>query len=118
MGQSLLLADLVSERPPEAEDTLCRYPWAGQCARAGTRDPPLCCAHRHPVASGRTARPGQARRCPASWHPGPPTRRYTCHPDALRDALDACGGNRADLARRLDVDPGNLHKLARRLGLK
>jgi anaerobic nitric oxide reductase transcription regulator len=36
----------------------------------------------------------------------------------VRAALDACGGNWADAARRLDVDPSNLHKLARRLGLK
>ena len=48
----------------------------------------------------------------------------------LRDAVDACqrqvlnaalvahGGNWAQAARTLDVDPSNLHKLARRLGLK
>lgn len=36
----------------------------------------------------------------------------------IRDALRLCGGNWAKAARRLDVDPSNLHKLARRLGLK
>lgn len=37
---------------------------------------------------------------------------------AIRDALAACGGNWAAAARRLELDPSNLHKLARRLGLK
>ncbi|KAA0010297.1 nitric oxide reductase transcriptional regulator NorR [Billgrantia pellis] len=37
---------------------------------------------------------------------------------AIRSALSACGGNWASAARRLDVDPSNLHKLARRLGIK
>ena len=36
----------------------------------------------------------------------------------IRQALAACGGNWADAARRLAVDPSNLHKLARRLGIK
>ena len=33
-------------------------------------------------------------------------------------ALAACGGNWTQAAHRLDVDASNLHKLARRLGLK
>ena len=37
---------------------------------------------------------------------------------AIRDALDACDGRWAAAARRLELDPSNLHKLARRLGLK
>jgi anaerobic nitric oxide reductase transcription regulator len=37
---------------------------------------------------------------------------------SIRDALDAAGGNWARAARALDTDPSNLHKLARRLGLK
>lgn len=37
---------------------------------------------------------------------------------AIREALTACGGRWAAAARRLEVDPSNLHKLARRLGLK
>lgn len=37
---------------------------------------------------------------------------------AIADALRLCGGNWARAARQLDVDPSNLHKLARRLGLK
>ncbi|PMR74599.1 helix-turn-helix domain-containing protein [Billgrantia endophytica] len=37
---------------------------------------------------------------------------------AIRRALAACGGNWASAARRLAVDPSNLHKLASRLGVK
>ncbi|MGR4066383.1 nitric oxide reductase transcriptional regulator NorR [Halomonas sp. LR3S48] len=37
---------------------------------------------------------------------------------AIRRALAACDGNWAKAARQLDVDPSNLHKLARRLGIK
>ena len=58
----------------------------------------------------------------------PPRRRTACC--LLRDAVDACqrqhvrlalqahDGNWAAAARVLEVDPSNLHKLARRLGLK
>ncbi|WP_299234462.1 helix-turn-helix domain-containing protein [uncultured Halomonas sp.] len=37
---------------------------------------------------------------------------------AIREALDACEGRWAAAARRLELDPSNLHKLARRLGIK
>ncbi len=37
---------------------------------------------------------------------------------AIREALAACDGRWAAAARRLELDPSNLHKLARRLGLK
>lgn len=37
---------------------------------------------------------------------------------AIRDALAISDGNWATAARRLGVDPSNLHKLARRLGIK
>ncbi len=36
----------------------------------------------------------------------------------IREALEACEGSWAAAARRLETDPSNLHKLARRLGLK
>jgi anaerobic nitric oxide reductase transcription regulator len=36
----------------------------------------------------------------------------------LRLALEQGGGSWAAAARLLDIDPSNLHKLARRLGLK
>jgi anaerobic nitric oxide reductase transcription regulator len=41
-----------------------------------------------------------------------------CQRQAIRRALAAHQGNWAVAARALDVDPSNLHKLARRLGLK
>ncbi|MCL7941785.1 hypothetical protein M8009_15960 [Halomonas sp. ATCH28] len=37
---------------------------------------------------------------------------------AILEALAACDGRWASAARRLELDPSNLHKLARRLGLK
>jgi anaerobic nitric oxide reductase transcription regulator len=37
--------------------------------------------------------------------------------ERIRQALDT-EGNWAGAARRLGLDPGNLHRLARRLGLK
>jgi anaerobic nitric oxide reductase transcription regulator len=41
-----------------------------------------------------------------------------CQRQAVTAALDRHQGNWAQAARALDVDPSNLHKLARRLGLK
>lgn len=36
----------------------------------------------------------------------------------IRQMLEACKGNWANVARRLELDSSNLHKLAKRLGLK
>ncbi|MCM5570156.1 nitric oxide reductase transcriptional regulator NorR [Burkholderiaceae bacterium FT117] len=41
-----------------------------------------------------------------------------CQRRLIRRALAACDGNWTRAARRLDIDPSNLHKLARRLGVK
>ncbi len=41
-----------------------------------------------------------------------------CQRQAILKALERCGQNWAGAARLLEVDPSNLHKLARRLGLK
>ena len=41
-----------------------------------------------------------------------------CQRGLIEAALAACHGNWTQAAHRLDVDPSNLHKLARRLGLK
>ena len=41
-----------------------------------------------------------------------------CQRDCIRAALQQHGGNWAQAARALDLDASNLHKLARRLGLK
>ena len=36
----------------------------------------------------------------------------------IRHSLDLCVHNGAEVARRLELDPSNLHKLAKRLGMK
>jgi anaerobic nitric oxide reductase transcription regulator len=41
-----------------------------------------------------------------------------CQRQAIFRALERCGQNWAGAARLLEIDPSNLHKLARRLGLK
>ncbi|MOA70635.1 Nitric oxide reductase transcription regulator NorR2 [compost metagenome] len=41
-----------------------------------------------------------------------------CQRQAIVNALQACGNNWASAARSLQVDPSNLHKLAKRLRLK
>ena len=41
-----------------------------------------------------------------------------CQRQNILKALELCAGNWANAARLLDLDPSNLHKLARRLGLK
>jgi anaerobic nitric oxide reductase transcription regulator len=41
-----------------------------------------------------------------------------CQRQAILKALERCGQNWAGAARLLEIDPSNLHKLARRLGLK
>jgi anaerobic nitric oxide reductase transcription regulator len=41
-----------------------------------------------------------------------------CQRHAIQDALQAARGNWTHAARTLQIDPSNLHKLARRLGLK
>jgi anaerobic nitric oxide reductase transcription regulator len=67
---------------------------------------------------------------PATMDAAADTPASTDSAPSLRDAVDACQrqairralaqhqGNWAVAARALDVDPSNLHKLARRLGLK
>ncbi|MNP00034.1 Nitric oxide reductase transcription regulator NorR2 [compost metagenome] len=41
-----------------------------------------------------------------------------CQRQAIQQALAASGNNWANAARLLDLDPSNLHKLARRLRMK
>ena len=41
-----------------------------------------------------------------------------CQRQSIEHALEVFSGNWASAARALDLDPSNLHKLARRLGLK
>ncbi len=59
----------------------------------------------------------------ARTQPGQPAATLTHATDdfqrqLIRDRLDAHGGNWAETARSLGLDRGNLHRLARRLGLK
>lgn len=41
-----------------------------------------------------------------------------CQRQMIRAAMEKSGNNWAEAARMLDIDPSNLHKLARRLGMK
>lgn len=41
-----------------------------------------------------------------------------CQRQSIQQALETFAGNWASAARALELDPSNLHKLARRLGLK
>ena len=41
-----------------------------------------------------------------------------CQRQSIQQALEVFNGNWASAARALELDPSNLHKLARRLGLK
>ena len=71
-----------------------------------------------PVASGSGM--AVAPHAAAAVEPGPSLREAVerCQRQAIEQALAASQGNWTQAARRLDVDPSNLHKLARRLGLK
>ena len=122
---------------PGAQDALRRYPWPGNIRElehvisraalktlsrgAGRNDIVTLEAALLDLDAHATAAP-----------PAPPTPE-AAPPAAegpLRDAVDACqrqciaaalqrhGGNWAQAARALEVDASNLHKLARRLGLK
>ncbi|PWW46904.1 anaerobic nitric oxide reductase transcription regulator [Melaminivora alkalimesophila] len=131
---------------PEAQLALRRYPWPGNVrelehviSRAAlkalsrgaqanaivTLEPSLLDldALAAPPGTGPAPAPASA---PQAAAPAP----LPAEPLTLRDAVDACqrraiagalerhGGNWARAARTLDVDASNLHKLARRLGLK
>jgi len=67
-----------------------------------------------PAAPEPAARPAAPLPTPASLR----TSVETSQREAIRAALAAHGGSWTGAARALEVDPSNLHKLARRLGLK
>jgi anaerobic nitric oxide reductase transcription regulator len=120
-----------------------QLPLAGQHARAGACDQPRrpqgpepgrqppC--HRDAGARGarprRPARRGHAAHCcgalvahriARSGPCGPPLREAidTCQRQSIQSALEQHRGHWANAARQLGLDASNLHKLARRLGLK
>ncbi|MCC5881044.1 MAG: nitric oxide reductase transcriptional regulator NorR [Halomonas sp.] len=66
------------------------------------------------------ATPGKASRAETVDEVEQPLRHQVefAQRQAIRSALAACNGSWAKAARRLAVDPSNLHKLARRLGIK
>ena len=122
---------------PEAEDALCRYPWPGNVrelehviSRAALKVVSRGAARTDIVSLPAElldldgpALTGTSAPTPADEAPPATLMPLRDAVDAtqrrlVRAALDACSGNWADAARRLEVDPSNLHKLARRLGLK
>jgi anaerobic nitric oxide reductase transcription regulator len=121
-----------------AQEALCRYPWPGNIREL---------EHVISRAALKTLSRGVGRNdivtlesalldldadtsVPAAPAPQPPAPADAPAEGPLRDAVDACqrehiraalqrhGGNWARAARALDLDASNLHKLARRLGLK
>ena len=125
---------------PGAQDALRRYPWPGNIrelehviSRAALKTLSRG-AGRNDIVTLEAALldlDAHAASASAPLIPLVPPAPEPPAPDApLRDAVDACqrqcitaalarhGGSWAQAARALDVDASNLHKLARRLGLK
>ena len=133
---------------PEAGEALCRYPWPGNVrelehvisraalkvlGRGGARediltlDPDLLDLDVEgvgqlgaPSAAGTHAGTPDGM-SPASQAAGAVRLRDAvdaCQRNLIRQALQDCDGNWSQAARQLDIDASNLHKLARRLGLK
>ncbi|MBS0302929.1 MAG: nitric oxide reductase transcription regulator, partial [Proteobacteria bacterium] len=74
-----------------------------------------------PATGGAGAPASPAPAAPAAASPATGTLRDAvdaCQRQVVTTALDRHQGNWAQAARALEVDPSNLHKLARRLGLK
>jgi anaerobic nitric oxide reductase transcription regulator len=124
---------------PEAEDALCRYAWPGNVrelehviSRAALKAVSRGAARTDIVTlppalldldSTGTPAPGDDTR-PVAGDSAPATTALhlrdavdAVQRQQIRQALDDCRQNWAEAARRLDVDPSNLRKLARRLGL-
>ncbi len=73
-----------------------------------------------PAAQGHRVSPVSADQVPSPGKEALPLRDGVreFQRRSIRDALAATGGNWAAAARRLDMDRGNLHHLAKRLGMK
>ncbi len=123
-----------------AEQALLAYPWPGNVrelehviGRAALRAAGALDDRHHIVTLGLALLgldaqlPGSATASPAAHADelaAAPSNRSlrqateAAQRDIVRRALREAHDNWAEAARRLDVDPSNLHKLARRLGLK
>lgn len=125
-----------------AERALLAYDWPGNVrelehviGRAALRAASRADVHHYIVPIGlpllgidmqelpdpRRADPTEPHRLlePEESHSLPPRlAAQAAQRQSIRSALDANAGNWAQAARQLGVDPSNLHKLARRLGLK
>src|SRR5690554_3739288 len=121
----------------ESERALLAYPWPGNVrelehaiSRAAvkalgrgagrdeiiTLEPALLDLAETPRASAPSA---VARPMPPAPSAGSLRERVeAAQREAIRQVLTEAGGRWAEAARRLEVDPSNLHKLARRLGVK
>lgn len=124
---------------PDAEALLLRYPWPGNVrelehviSRAAIKAVSRGAARSDIVTLGSElldleedgaappANSGNATAVSAASVALRPLRETVdaCQREAIRQALAASGDNWALAARQLALDPSNLHKLARRLGIK
>ena len=124
---------------PEAQAALRRYGWPGNVrelehviSRAALKALSQGVGRNDIVTLEAALLDLDAHAAPIPGTPAAPPAPAPQEPSAgpLRDAVDACqrqhisaalachGGSWAQAARALDVDASNLHKLARRLGLK
>jgi len=122
---------------PGAQDALRRYPWPGNIrelehviSRAALKTLSRGAGRNDIVTLEAALLDLDAHANAAPPAPPTPEAAPPAAEGPLRDAVDACqrqciqaalaqhGGNWAQAARALDVDASNLHKLARRLGLK
>ena len=116
---------------PAARRALRGYAWPGNVrelehviSRAALKL--LCRAASHPGMSLEPQWLGLGDATPVLEPPALPGTAFqplaaavdACQRDKIRQALAHCTGNWASAARLLGVDSSNLHKLARRLGLK
>lgn len=121
---------------PEAEEALRHYGWPGnirELEHVMSRAALKALSHgaqRSEIVSIKAAwlgldvdlRPRAAwDAAPATSHVDLPSMRGAvdaAQRQAIRQALERCHGHWAQAARALELDPSNLHKLAKRLGLK
>jgi anaerobic nitric oxide reductase transcription regulator len=116
----------------EARDALVSYDWPGNVrelehviARAAVRaaradsDAPVITIQTDQLSLNTSAPPVSTTPAPTCPDPVDFVAAVAAHKSRLiRDALDRSDGNWAEAARDLGLDRSNLHRLARRLGLR